>query len=271
MSSRAARIRYEPRPAFTQVMQRSATTRRLPSDGAPHALRAGRRSGHGAQPLRAARAARPAERRGDRRAPPPGRDRPRPGRHLHGDDRRPGQRHRRCGARARGDADVGRRRPHRLRHRRRGAVAGRAPGGAAGAALAPGPARHAATASPRACSSAGRWASSTRRARGRSWPPSSPSEPRRRAPCPSASPSRWALRSCCWPSRWAGAPWPGACGPRARPGPAARAGRRPRPHRRRHGDEPRRALPVGHRQPSARGARQPDARPRDLARRRPAG
>ena len=44
----------------TQLMQRSATTRRLSSDGASHALRARRRSRHRAQPLRAARAARPA-------------------------------------------------------------------------------------------------------------------------------------------------------------------------------------------------------------------
>ena len=53
-----------------------------------------------------------------RRAPPPGGHRPRPGGHLHGDDRRPGQRHRRRRPRAGADADAGRRRAHRLRHRR---------------------------------------------------------------------------------------------------------------------------------------------------------
>ena len=186
----------------------------------PHALRAARRSGHGAQPLRAARAARAAERRA-RPAGAAGRSGIALGLAatftvtivglasvIDGVGLGPGR-----------HADAGRRRAHRLRHRRapcrrwprawrrrwRGCRAWARAG--------------AATASRRACSSAPRWASSTRRARGRSWPPSSPSAPPRRARCPSASPSRWARRSCCSRSRWAGARSPGACAP---PG-AARA------------------------------------------------
>ena len=165
------------------------------------------------------------------------------------------------------DADAGRRRAHRLRHRRGRAVAGRAPGGAAGAPLAPGPAQ------PRRRLRLG--PARRRRAglRLRAVRGADPGRGHRRRGRVVAHGARRPRLRAGLGARAAGAlarrarPRRARARHGARPGPAARAGRRPHPHRRRHGDEPRRALPVGHRRPPARRAGQPDAQPRDLARR----
>ena len=198
--------------------------------GAARRLRLPRRRRHRAEPLRAARAARAAERRA-RPAGGGGRSGivARPGGHVHGHDRRAGDGGRR--RRARRPARCARWRSsccsafgHRARRAR-----GRRP--------ARGAARAARALRARAARGDGFWsglarrrarsASSTRRAPGRSSPRSisvgaaSGAHGRGRR-----SPTRSARRSCCSRSRSAAARSPTACARRARPGAAARAGRR---------------------------------------------
>ena len=125
--------------------------------------------------------------------------------HVHRHDRRPRQCRRRRRARQRPPARRGDRRAARLRRSAARARPERPSGGAALAAGALRPAKQRATASARACSSAARWASSTRRARARSSPRSSRSARHRGARSCSRSPMRPARRSCCSRSRSAGA------------------------------------------------------------------
>ena len=203
-----------------------------------------------------------------RRAPPPGGYRARPGGHLHGHDRRPGERHRRRRAGAGADADAGRRRPHRLRHR----------GGVPSlAARLEAPLARLSRLGPRSRGDGFASGLLVGAALGFVYAPCA-------GPILAAVIAVGAASSRTVPVGLAFALGSAlvllalSLGGRALAGRVRATGRgpglqralarRPHPHRRRHGGEPRRALPVGHRRPPARRARQPDARPRDLARRR---